>query len=244
MKCVYTKDSSDEDDHFEVESIVADKIENGKKLYLVKWIGWASADNTWLSKSNLNCPVLLQNYENRKAKKIQMKGKDMAAPEPELNPLQGRPVFTDDYIVPAPKRIIADGTPHKEKWLKLLERSRLNFKITNTVDDDPPPDLIWVDECVPDTDVPHLNLEKTAGCDCGDTDCQEGVVNCQCLEARGGVSPYDKHGCVRFAPIAMAIYECNLKCACSIYCPNRVTQRIPNNTFDIYKTENGRGFVI
>jgi histone-lysine N-methyltransferase SUV39H len=221
-------------------------------MYLVKWLGYASTENTWLEEDNLNCPLLLSNYKKLKAKKVRGRSEPPLASfldicnqnTQDMDEIQTRPYFPENYIIPEPKRLFDEKTPFKDEWIKLLRNSRFNFKVTNTVDLAPPPEnFTWIEESVPDVDIPDLDLNKTSGCDCGDTDCIDGnSADCQCLEARGGVSPYDKHGCVRFAPTAMAIYECNIKCACSIYCPNRVTQRIPAFTFDIFRTSNDRGW--
>ena len=32
---------------YEVQNILKTKVENGKKLYRIKWVGYPSAQNTW-----------------------------------------------------------------------------------------------------------------------------------------------------------------------------------------------------
>lgn len=45
-------------------------------MYLIKWLGYSEAENTWENKSNLNCPLVLKNYHarinyNKKKKRLQ-----------------------------------------------------------------------------------------------------------------------------------------------------------------------------
>lgn len=39
---------------YEVEAIVDSKVKNGKRYYLVKWVGWPESDNTWEPEINLS----------------------------------------------------------------------------------------------------------------------------------------------------------------------------------------------
>lgn len=59
-------DTAMDDDVYEVEDIVSHKIEYGKELYLVRWKGFDSKDDTWVRKDNLKCPKLLKTYGYRK----------------------------------------------------------------------------------------------------------------------------------------------------------------------------------
>lgn len=51
---------------YEVEEIVDEKTERGKKLYLVKWKGYASSENTWEPETSLSCPDLVVKYIKEK----------------------------------------------------------------------------------------------------------------------------------------------------------------------------------
>lgn len=50
-----------------VEQILDDKIVKKKKYYLVRWKGFGEADDSWEPKKNLNCPYLLEKYEESKS---------------------------------------------------------------------------------------------------------------------------------------------------------------------------------
>lgn len=48
---------------YEVEKIMDHKIINGQIFYLVKWVGWDEADNTWEPEENvLRCPLIVSEY--------------------------------------------------------------------------------------------------------------------------------------------------------------------------------------
>lgn len=58
---------TDEEDIYDVEAILDDRIYNGEKQYLIKWVGWDKpSDNTWESECNVLCDELKNEYEARK----------------------------------------------------------------------------------------------------------------------------------------------------------------------------------
>ncbi|XP_064631854.1 histone-lysine N-methyltransferase SUV39H2-like [Lineus longissimus] len=65
----------DNDEDFEVETIVDHySDEDGNKFYRIKWRGWSSSHNTWEPEDNLNCPVIVQEYnDNLKGRGIKRK---------------------------------------------------------------------------------------------------------------------------------------------------------------------------
>ncbi|KAI0571365.1 Chromo domain-containing protein [Pyrenophora tritici-repentis] len=55
--------SGDEGDRYQVEKIMDHDEHDGRKRYLVKWLGWSEEDITWEPESNLDeCRELLQDY--------------------------------------------------------------------------------------------------------------------------------------------------------------------------------------
>ena len=60
--------SDDGDDVYDVEDIVNDRIQSGKKQYLIKWVGFPSSQNTWENEENIFCEELKRNYETKKQK--------------------------------------------------------------------------------------------------------------------------------------------------------------------------------
>jgi hypothetical protein len=57
---------TEEDNIFEVEKIMAHRENNYKKEYLVKWLGYPDADNTWEPETNLtNCRAMLARYRKK-----------------------------------------------------------------------------------------------------------------------------------------------------------------------------------
>lgn len=66
----YKESDSDNDENvFEVEKLVGDKLVNGVKYYRVKWKNYNSTYNTWETENNLTCPLILKKYNQQKYKK-------------------------------------------------------------------------------------------------------------------------------------------------------------------------------
>merc|ERR1712227_362716 len=58
-----SKKKGNDQDEYEVESIVDKKIlKNGKIKYLVKWKGWDEEDNSWEIEKNINSKKLIDEY--------------------------------------------------------------------------------------------------------------------------------------------------------------------------------------
>lgn len=51
----------------EVEKIIGKKIVRGEAKYLLKWVGFSPKYNSWEPAGNLNCPELMEDFENRNA---------------------------------------------------------------------------------------------------------------------------------------------------------------------------------
>jgi hypothetical protein len=53
------------DEEYEVESILGKRFAKSHRRfeYFIKWAGYDDSYNTWEPKENLNCPVLLQSFE-------------------------------------------------------------------------------------------------------------------------------------------------------------------------------------
>jgi hypothetical protein len=79
--------AEEEDEGWEVEKIVGERIRQGKRQYQLKWKGWNSSDNTWEDEENLNCDLLLQEYrEQKQAARLgrrHNKGRSEAAERPQ-----------------------------------------------------------------------------------------------------------------------------------------------------------------
>lgn len=50
---------------FEVEELMAHKIENGTFFYKVRWMTYGPEDDTWECESNLSCPNILLDYKKK-----------------------------------------------------------------------------------------------------------------------------------------------------------------------------------
>lgn len=112
-----------------------------------------------------------------------------------------------------------------EKWENTLNECSKNepyISVENKVDNSgPPQDFVYVTENIFNTKVDHLfDPNYLVGCTC--ERCMPTM--CACPSNSSGKFAYDRFGRVQFEP-GQPIYECNVKCSCSISCRNRVVQR-------------------
>jgi Chromo (CHRromatin Organisation MOdifier) domain len=60
----------DEDSfQYEVEQVLAMKIEDSKKMYLIKWLGYSTSQNSWEPLENLECVDLIKEFDMKKEPK-------------------------------------------------------------------------------------------------------------------------------------------------------------------------------
>lgn len=58
--------SSGEENVYEVEKIVEDRVKNGKRQYLIKWVGYPESENTWENEDNILSSNLIKKYQDFK----------------------------------------------------------------------------------------------------------------------------------------------------------------------------------
>jgi len=79
--------SSADEAEYEVDRIVDDRVEDNEKQYLIRWKGFTAEDDTWEPVTNLDCPEIIDAYEEAKRKKKEAKKakrNDMSKIEPKI----------------------------------------------------------------------------------------------------------------------------------------------------------------
>ena len=66
---------------YSVEKILSKRIVDGKVHYFLKWFGYPESENTWEPEENLNCPVLISEFEKQYASRAA--GSDSEDKEPQ-----------------------------------------------------------------------------------------------------------------------------------------------------------------
>lgn len=56
--------SKDDNQEYEVEKIVGEKIEYGSRFFLVKWKGWPESDNSWEAEKSVDCYELIEKFRD------------------------------------------------------------------------------------------------------------------------------------------------------------------------------------
>jgi len=59
------------EEEYVVEKILKKRINKGKVEYYLKWVGYSEEENTWEPSDNLDCPELIQKYEDELKSKEQ-----------------------------------------------------------------------------------------------------------------------------------------------------------------------------
>lgn len=60
-----------ENDYFEVEKLIDDKIEKNVRYYLVRWKRYSSCDDSWVRECDLKCQSILKKYKASKHQRKQ-----------------------------------------------------------------------------------------------------------------------------------------------------------------------------
>lgn len=191
-----------------------------KRRYVYVYDGLYKVNKYWGERDTQNCKLVykfeLQRLPGQPRIRIIA---DCYKPSPGKgrNDVKGRKQVTDICL-------LNDISQGKEKY---------TVRVMNRVDDRRPPPFTYT------TSIVYRNLDSASvpvGCDCVNG-CSDSV-QCPCVKKNGGEIPYTEKGLLMEPWTNGAVHECGPSCKCPPSCLNRLSQGVPLNTLEIFKTKS------
>lgn len=115
----------DDDAEYEVEKIMGEMIQKGKRLFYVKWKNWPESDNSWEAEESVDCADLIEKFRDscRPVAKENKATKRPAAKAPVQTPKKTKKADSDEERDP-----LADEDESDEEELQWEVKQILNVR--------------------------------------------------------------------------------------------------------------------
>lgn len=121
-RSIMSGSGSDGEEEFIVEKILEKKVVAGKVQYYLKWKGYGEDENSWEPEENLDCPELINEFEEQLKKKIEKKKekvqKHKLTETPDDKPKKKKPSKLPEVVKPAETKSETVKTSGFDRGLK------------------------------------------------------------------------------------------------------------------------------
>ena len=113
--------NQEEEEVFSVEKVLNKRIGPGGRIeYLLKWMNYPESESTWEPRNNLDCPELIQAYENEHSKKAFEGGRGEEKVDALMSSLMGASPSSFKK-----RSGIVQSSSNKVRWVEVVGMSQV-----------------------------------------------------------------------------------------------------------------------